>query len=122
MIVAARPPLALLLAVELLYRALKPHRTVTGELIESHGDDHLDEKVSSSPAVDQLATTVAQESGTELTAEERMWAHYLTEQAAGRTPTGADLDRIAGTHNYGRRMLRNWRQHGKIPELCQPAS
>jgi hypothetical protein len=49
------------------------------------------------------------------TAEQRMWAHYQREQAAGRTPTGADLDRIAGTNNDGRAVLARWRRTGRIP-------
>jgi hypothetical protein len=44
-----------------------------------------------------------------------MWAHYQHERAAGRTPTGADLDRIAGTNNYGRAVLTRWRHTGRIP-------
>jgi hypothetical protein len=36
-------------------------------------------------------------------------------EAAGRTPTGADLDRVAGTNNYGRRVLRRWRATGRGP-------
>jgi len=48
-------------------------------------------------------------------AEQQMWAFYLEEQAAGRTPTGADLDRVAGTNNYGRRVLRRWRVTGRGP-------
>jgi hypothetical protein len=44
-----------------------------------------------------------------------MWAHYQHEHAAGRTPTGADLDRIAGTNNYGRAVLARWRRTGRIP-------
>jgi hypothetical protein len=56
---------------------------------------------------------------------------YVTERSKGRTPTGADLDRIAGTNNYGRRLLRRWRQQdrtldgGKVdrrlPELAGAA-
>lgn len=41
-----------------------------------------------------------------------MWAYYVTERAKSRTPTGAELDRIAGTNNYGRKVLRRWRQAG----------
>ncbi len=33
-----------------------------------------------------------------------MWAYYVAERSKGRTPTGAELDRIAGTNNYGRRV------------------
>jgi hypothetical protein len=46
----------------------------------------------------------------EPTAEQRMWAYYVTERSKGRKPTGAELDRIAGTNNYGRRVLRRWRE------------
>lgn len=48
-------------------------------------------------------------------AEHTMWEHVLGEQACGRTPTGAELDRIAGTNNYGRTVLRRWRAQGHIP-------
>jgi len=44
-----------------------------------------------------------------------MWEHYRREQAHGRTPTGAELDRVAGTNNYGRTMLRRWREQGRTP-------
>jgi hypothetical protein len=46
-----------------------------------------------------------------------MWAYYVTERAKGRTPTGAELDRIAGTNNYGRKVLRRWRQAGNLPSV-----
>jgi hypothetical protein len=42
-------------------------------------------------------------------AERLMREHYVREQAAGRTPTGAELDRVAGTRDYGRRVLRTLR-------------
>jgi len=58
---------------------------------------------------------VAGRSGPVATAEARMWEHYWHERAAGRVSTGADLDRIAGTHNYGRRVLRRWRASGLVP-------
>ncbi|TCP43667.1 hypothetical protein EV191_12167 [Tamaricihabitans halophyticus] len=51
----------------------------------------------------------------EPTAEQRMCAYYVTERTKGRTPTGAELDRIAGTNNYGRKVLRRWRQSGHLP-------
>jgi hypothetical protein len=51
----------------------------------------------------------------EQTAQEIMWAHVQREQARGRTPTGAELDRVAGTNNYGRTVLRQWRNAGRIP-------
>ncbi|NBH12129.1 hypothetical protein GTY80_53930 [Amycolatopsis sp. SID8362] len=43
-----------------------------------------------------------------------MWSFYEDECRQGRTPTGADLDRVAGTHNYGRRVLRQWRAAGLL--------
>lgn len=53
----------------------------------------------------------------EPTAQEIMWAHYFKEQARGRTPTGAELDRVAGTNNDGRTVLRQWRDQGRIPPI-----
>lgn len=40
-----------------------------------------------------------------------MWAYYVTERVKDRTPTGAELDRLAGTNNYGRRVLSRWSGH-----------
>jgi len=110
-VIAACPPLALLLAVELLNRALKRHRAdgqrsatmngaVEGAAAEGLPQRSAEARVERIPAVEESA-------------EERMWAFYLEEQAAGRTPTGADLDRAAGTNNYGRRVLRRWRVAGR---------
>lgn len=42
------------------------------------------------------------------TAEQRMWTYYVTERSNERTPTGAELDRVVGTNNYGRKVLRRW--------------
>jgi hypothetical protein len=44
-----------------------------------------------------------------------MWAHFQTQHKAGRTPSGAELDRVAGTNNYGRAVLARWRDTGRIP-------
>ena len=35
-----------------------------------------------------------------------MRAHWTAERAAGRTPSGAELDRVAGTREYGRKVRR----------------
>jgi hypothetical protein len=105
--VAACPPLALLLAVELLNHALKRHRAETASETAEAGRPG-DETGS----VMRLAV-VSDEARPP--AEQRMWAYYLTERAKGRTPTGAELDRSAGTNNYGRKMLRRWRQEGHLP-------
>lgn len=117
--VAASPPLALLLAVELLNRALKRHRAETASETGPESGEMADignERVR----VVRLAM-VAERSrpSVEPTAEQRMWAYYVTEQAKGRTPTGAELDRIAGTNNYGRRVLRRWRERGHPATRCR---
>lgn len=113
--VAACPPLALLLAVELLNRALKRHRVETAN--ETSTDTaETGETGDETGSVVRLAV-VSDEARppAEPTAEQRMWAYYVTERAKGRTPTGADLDRIAGTNNYGRKVLRRWWQAGHLP-------
>lgn len=53
-------------------------------------------------------------------AEAAMWAHFEAERRAGRTPTGAELDRVAGTNNYGRAVLARWRRNGRIPPASPP--
>ncbi|WP_410574346.1 DUF2637 domain-containing protein [Amycolatopsis sp. cmx-4-61] len=95
-IVAASPPLALLLAVELLNRALLHRREVHSET----------EQLAETPPRLRLADISDEPAPT---AEQRMWEYYVGERARGRTPTGAELDRVVGTHNYGRRILRKWR-------------
>jgi hypothetical protein len=110
--VAACPPLALLLAVELLNHALKRHRAESTCETSTETGKTGDE----TRAVVRLA--VASDEArppAEPTAEQRMRAYYVTEQANGRTPTGAELDRIAGTNNYGRKVLRRWRQGAYLP-------
>ncbi|ONF74500.1 DUF2637 domain-containing protein [Amycolatopsis keratiniphila] len=108
--VAACPPLALLLAVELLNRALKRHRAVATEQMSEPVE------VQSSRGADAIqdGSTTSPTPTVEVTAEERMWTYYLAAQEDGRTPTGAELDRAAGTHNYGRRILRKWRDEGLL--------
>ncbi|WP_410582687.1 DUF2637 domain-containing protein [Amycolatopsis sp. lyj-108] len=110
--VAACPPLALLLAVELLNRALKRHRTNKSETSTNTSPEQ--------GPVPSLAAHLPEappepSSAPEPTAEQRMWNFYIAEQQHGRTPSGADLDRAAGTHNYGRRILRKWRTEGAPP-------
>ncbi|EME51749.1 hypothetical protein H074_36239 [Amycolatopsis decaplanina DSM 44594] len=132
--VAACPPLALLLAVELLNRALKRHRadnltgttepTVkvveTGETDTEPAETDNESRVAALIAVSENAVEQV-----EPTAEQWMWQHYQRERTRGRTPTGAELDRIAGTNNYDRRVLRQWRAAGhgspSSPEL-EPSS
>ncbi|MFD8493265.1 DUF2637 domain-containing protein [Amycolatopsis sp. NPDC059657] len=115
--VAACPPLALLLAVELLNRALK--RSRSAGLKETAPESNAASFDSDRAGTGHLSLVAnppePADVDVELTAEQRMWAHYTAEQSKGRTPTGAELDRIAGTNNYGRRILRRWRETGQPP-------
>lgn len=112
--VAACPPLALLLAVELLNRALKRRRAETasgtGNEITETG-----ETARETGSVVRLAVVSDESREQEPTAEQKMWAYFQAERSKGRTPTGAELDRIASTNNYGRRVLRRWAKTGRIP-------
>jgi hypothetical protein len=113
--VAACPPLVLLLAVELLNGALKQRSRETGpetagarsemygQALETERDDE-----TLKPLQPITVSRLGMEDS-EVTAEQRMWEYYVGERACGRTPTGAELDRVAGTDNYGRRILRKWR-------------
>lgn len=123
--VAACPPLALLLAVELLNRALKRRRAdqTAGETTETRRETTLTatETVNGTTEtgretghVARLAAVTAGPDRREPTAEQRMWAYYQAQCARGRIPTGAELDRIAHTNNYGRRVLRRWRADGRL--------
>ncbi|TVT23752.1 DUF2637 domain-containing protein [Amycolatopsis rhizosphaerae] len=111
--VAACPPLALLLAVELLNQALKRHRADTANETSPETGETAEVGKETGRVV-HLA--VVSEQSCPPTAEQRMWAYYVTERSKGRTPTGAELDRIAGTNNYGRRLLRQWRGQGRITD------
>ncbi|KLL09759.1 hypothetical protein BL254_22730 [Protofrankia sp. BMG5.30] len=48
-----------------------------------------------------------------------MWAYYSTGRAKGRTPTGTDLDRIAGTNNYGRKVPPRAGRNPTSWDCCQ---
>ena len=94
-LVAGWPPVALLLAVELLAHAPQ-HREAT-------------ESEDLAPVRDR------DEASRPPSAEDVMWEHFQREQSRGRTPSGAELDRVAGTNNFGRAVLRRWRRDGRIP-------
>ncbi|WP_024799543.1 DUF2637 domain-containing protein [Nocardia sp. BMG51109] len=114
--VAACPPLALLLAVELLNRALKRHHIETTDNTETANEtDETDETTRATEPVVRLAAVPAGSlPSAGPTAEQRMWVYYVTERSKGRIPTGAELDRIAGTNNYGRRVLRQWKMSDRL--------
>jgi hypothetical protein len=136
-LVAGWPPVALLLAVELLAHHPTPAGTETTETpaaqpapvadrtetIESPPVPAADAESSAAAETDtengESVVTLARPTngpnrGGRRTAEEIMWAHYEREFAAGRTPTGAELDRVAGTNNYGRSVLARWRRSGPL--------
>ena len=118
-LVAGWPPLALLLAVELVVHTPKLEQpTETDEtpiLAETPTETNGNRPSPLSPD-----TRPRQPRTTKPSAERIMWAHYETELKAGRTPTGAELDRFAGTSNYGRAVLARWRSNGRIPATDPP--
>ena len=107
-LVAGWPPIALLLAVELLTHGPVDHEDASEtQPSPDAADETIDEviiRASRQPTVDPQQPS----------AEDVMWGYYKRERAAGRTPTGAELDRVAGTNNYGRRVLRTWHERGKL--------
>ncbi|MFD5828501.1 DUF2637 domain-containing protein [Lentzea sp. NPDC060358] len=113
--IASCPPLALLLAVELLNRALKRHRAEATCETAIETDETATGDAETGRVVRLAVVSDDARSLNEPTAEQRMWAYYVTERSKGRIPTGAELDRIAGTNNYGRRVLRRWIRAGQLP-------
>jgi len=130
-LVAGWPPVALLLAVELLgHRAnrrdlVETEQAVPGASQDSETDPAVllasrdSETVGGSGVVTGRSevSQIDPSSAEQPTAQEIMWEHVLRVQADGRVPTGAELDRVAGTNNYGSRVLRQWREEGRL----QPA-
>jgi len=149
-VVAGWPPLALVLAIELLI-----HGPSSSETTETGDDRRIDEPEASSrlagenrdernavripdsqnsrepeqappdsesSATDEtgaaraaLAHRVQRDNGSgQSSAEDRMWAYFQQEHALGRTPSGAELDWVAGTNSYGRAVLARWRRSGRI--------
>jgi hypothetical protein len=83
---------------------------------QSDADSAADTRGGTSPG--QLGTlsppAAAGNAGTQRPAEDVMWSHFQQERARGRTPTGAELDRVAGTNNYGRAVLARWKRTGRL--------
>jgi hypothetical protein len=105
-LVAGWPPVALLLAVELVGHERKRDNADQGER-----DYGTKPKVESLP---EKVITLADSRLSRRTAEQVMWDHYQNQLAAGLPPpTGAELDAIARTNNYGRAVLRKWRRKGR---------
>lgn len=125
-LVAGWPPVALLLAVELLAHGPRSRAHAETELAVSECGTTAPRVVRDTESDSETAQVItladiSAHSGSagEPTAQEVMWQHFQREQARGRTPTGAELDRVAGTNNYGRTVLRQWRTEGRIPPADQ---
>jgi hypothetical protein len=106
-LVAGWPPVALLLAAELLTHYHGPRDQTEIQLPAATPVPDVE--------TDRSVATRAVSRPGQSPAEQIMWEHYLREQTRGRTPSGAELDRVAGTNNYGRTVLRRWRQQERIP-------
>lgn len=106
-LVAGWPPVALLLAAELLTQHPQPREQTETEPAAPTGEPDRENEHPGTP--NEVAKSCKS------SAEHAMWEHYVQEQTRGRTPTGAELDRVAGTNNYGRTVLRRWRNQGRIP-------
>jgi hypothetical protein len=117
------PPVALLLAVELLAHGprSRPHAETehavseTGTAASTAVRDSETENESDGEAAQVITLadlSPHERSSAEPTAQEVMWAHFRREQARGRTPTGAELDRVTGRNNYGR-------TEGRVPSADQ---
>jgi hypothetical protein len=104
-LVAGWPPVALLLAVELLAHRPRHRQRAETETAAESGTE-----IGLAPATEEPV------SDRRPTAEEVMWEHYTREATRGRTPTGAELDRVAGTNNFGRAVLRRWRHAGLLAQ------
>jgi hypothetical protein len=131
-LVAGWPPLALLLAVELVVHSRSQDQTDTAqtqpETTPAAEPEPETRAIESTETATETKTTPETNRRTSSppaarrpkrlgnpNAEVVMWAHFQTQRKAGRTPSGAELDRVAGTNNYGRAVLARWRDTGRIP-------
>lgn len=116
-LVAGWPPVALLLAVELLATgALEGTETpASGRASESAArvSDVPEPPERSVPRESPLVSTTRPRNGE--SAEDTMWSYFQREHAKSRAPSGAELDRAIGTNNYGRAVLAQWRRTGRLP-------
>ena len=114
--VAGWPPVALLLAVELV-----SHRHRRDTVPPTERDAESASESGSRPETTGETTAMIALAETRLSrraAEQVMWDHYQRTVAAGLPiPTGAELDAVARTNNYGRAVLRKWARTGRTPPL-----
>lgn len=117
-LVAGWPPVAPLLAVELIGRR---HRARHSAQREPERDrDARSEAPPESGSRSETGTSAEKRTAltasrlSRQTAEEVMWEHYQRRVRAGLpAPSGAELDAVAATNNYGRAVLRKWRRGGR---------
>jgi hypothetical protein len=120
-LVAGWPPVALLLAAELLTHHPQPPKQADTDPAAPMQESNPETAKETEPVISprklapKTSHAATPKRGAKPAAEQVMWEHFAHEQARGHTPTGAELDRIAGTNNYGRTVLRRWRQQGRIP-------
>jgi hypothetical protein len=125
-LVAGWPPVALLLAVEILiYSTGRDSHAETTTAVTADETKNLRLGCLNQPREtvsigmnETPAETETPPSGRPTPwgqAQRVMWEHYRAARAAGRVLTGAELDRIAGTRDYGRAVLARWRRTGRIP-------
>jgi hypothetical protein len=107
-LVAGWPPVALLLAVELLAHGPQHRELMETQIPETERTESGTAPTLAAPRGEPAAVQIP-------TAEDVMWDHFQRELARGHTSTGAELDRVAGTNNFGRAVLRRWRQTGRVP-------
>jgi hypothetical protein len=114
-LVAGWPPVALLLAVELLAAGAgrREGAEAAGALEGTEAPRVSGPPKRSVPRESRPVGMPRPRSGE--SAEEAMWSYFQQEHAKGRTPSGAELDRAIGTNNYGRAVLAQWRRTGRLP-------
>ena len=107
------PPIALLLLIELLNHVLTHHHA---EITDETPNESQSRTVHENPAHETRLSVVSGDPRPlpEPTAEQKMWAYWTAERAKGRIPSGSELDRVFSTNNYGRSVLRKWRDEGRI--------
>jgi hypothetical protein len=116
-LVAAWPPVALLLSVELLAhtRPATRHDTERDDVAAGRDVGETDRDVPGPAAAPGEPVSTNPAATRRGQAQQVMWRYYQAARAAGRDPSGAELDRVAGTRDYGRAVLARWRRDGRIP-------
>jgi hypothetical protein len=86
-----------------------PNLLTSSSLVPAAGGDAVNgtaNRDSPSGEVREVTAVAPVERDGKGAAEMKMRDYWTAERAEGRTPTGADLDRVAGTRDYGRKVRR----------------